>query len=189
MYMNMQKYAKFLYITLEGKSEKLVVFQTEVLFSLPRQKTKLQNSKKGIVIIMTRREAREALFTLIYEMSFHKENGAGEIFEKEAEQRALDDPYISTGLSGTFEHIDEIDSFISQNAIGWKLERLSRVSHAILRLGCYEMIYTDLPVKIAINEAVELAKKYDHDQAPSFVNGILNSIADKNDLKNKPENK
>ena len=138
--------------------------------------------------IMTRREAREALFTLIYEMSFHKENEASEIFEKEAEQRDLGDPYISEGLSGTFAHIEEIDSLISQNAIGWKLERLSKVSHAILRLGCYEMIYTDLPVRIAINEAVELAKKFDHDQAPSFINGILNSIADKNDLKSKAEN-
>ena len=57
-----------------------------------------------------------------------------------------------------------------------------------MRLACYEMLYTDLPVRIAINEAVELAKKYDHDQAPSFINGILNSIADKKELKDKPEN-
>ena len=138
---------------------------------------------------MTRREAREALFTLIYEAPFYKENEVSEIFEREAGERDLGDPYISEGLSGTFANIEEIDKLISENSIGWKLERLSKVSHAILRLGCYEMMYTDIPVRIAINEAVELAKKYDHDQAPSFINGILNSIADKNDLKNKPENK
>ena len=138
---------------------------------------------------MTRREAREALFTLIYETPFYKENEVSEIFEKEAAERDLGDPYIIDGLSGTFAHIEEIDKLISENSIGWKLERLSKVSHAILRLGCYEMMYTDIPVRIAINEALELAKKYDHDQAPSFINGILNSIADKNDLKNKPENK
>lgn len=138
---------------------------------------------------MTRREAREALFTLIYEAPFYKENKVSEVFEKEASERDLGDPYISEGLSGTFAHIEEIDSLISENSIGWKLERLSRVSHAILRLGCYEMVYTDIPVRIAINEAVELAKKFDHDQAPSFINGILNSIADKNGLKDKPENK
>jgi len=137
---------------------------------------------------MTRREAREALFTLIYEAPFYKETEISEIFEKEAEERDLGDPYISEGFSGTFEHIEEIDELIAQNLVGWKLERISKVSHAILRLGCYEMIYTDIPVKIAINEALELAKKYDHDQAPSFINGILNAIADKNDLKNKPEN-
>ena len=90
---------------------------------------------------MTRREAREALFTLIYEAPFYKENKVSEVFEKEASERDLGDPYISEGLSGTFAHIEEIDSLISENSIGWKLERLSRVSHAILRLGCYEMVY------------------------------------------------
>ncbi len=138
---------------------------------------------------MTRREAREALFGLIYEIPFHKEDNTAELVDKECEMRLLDDPYIKEGAVGIFENIDEIDALISESAIGWKLERLSRVSHAIMRLGCYEMLYTDLPVKIAINEAVELAKKFDHDQSPSFINGILNSIADKKDLKNKPEKK
>ncbi len=137
---------------------------------------------------MTRREAREALFGLIYEVPFHKDENIVDIVDKECETRLLEDPYIKEGAVGIFEHIEEIDTLISENAIGWKLERLSRVSHAIMRLGCYEMLYTGLPVKIAINEAVELAKKYDHDQAPSFINGILNSIADKTDIKNKPEN-
>ncbi len=138
---------------------------------------------------MTRREAREALFKLIYERPFHSGESVSETAEREIREMGLDDPYITDGFSGTFENIDEIDSLISESAIGWKLGRLSRVSHAIMRLACYEMIYTDLPVRIAINEAVELAKKYDHDQSPSFINGILNSIADKKDLKNKPENK
>lgn len=138
---------------------------------------------------MTRREAREALFKLIYERPFHSEESAVETAEREIREMELDDSYITEGFSGTFENIDEIDALISESAIGWKLRRLSKVSHAIMRLACYEMLYTDLPVRIAINEAVELAKKYDHDQAPSFINGILNSIADKKDLKNKPENK
>lgn len=137
---------------------------------------------------MTRREAREALFKLIYERPFHQGESLDETVERKLGDMELDDKYITEGVQGVFEHIEEIDALISESAIGWKLNRLSRVSHAIMRLGCYEMLYTELPVRIAINEAVELAKKYDHDQAPSFINGILNSIADKKDLKNKPEN-
>ncbi len=140
---------------------------------------------------MTRREAREALFTLIYEMPFCKEQNADEILERElmAREESIDDNYIKESFKGTFENISEIDALISENAIGWSFERLTKVSLAIMRLCCYEMIYTDLPVKIAINEAVELAKKYDHDQAPSFINGVLNNIANKRGLKDKPENK
>ena len=145
---------------------------------------------------MTRREAREALFTLVYEMSFCKEGTEGgeiesaeEIARKRSEYRDLDDPYIKEGIEGVLSKLSDIDLLISENAIGWKLERLSKVSHSIMRLACYEMVYTDLPVNIAINEALELAKKYDHDQAPAFINGVLNSIADKLGLKDKPENR
>lgn len=138
---------------------------------------------------MTRREAREALFKLIYEIPFHGDETISEITEKESVIEDIDDAYVKDSVSGIFEKIEEIDALIEDSAIGWKLGRLSRVSHAIMRLACYEMLYTDLPVRIAINEAVELAKKYDHDQAPSFINGVLNSVADKKDLKNKPENK
>ena len=138
---------------------------------------------------MTRREAREILLTLIYERSFHTEETVEETLKREMDERHIDDQYVESGFLGTFSKVEEIDALISENSIGWKIGRLSRISHAIMRLACYEMLYTDLPVRIAINEAVELAKKYDHDQASSFINGILNAIADKKDLKNKPENK
>ena len=68
---------------------------------------------------------------------------------------------------------------------GWKLSRLSKVTLAILRLAVYEMLYDKLAYNIVINEAVELAKKYDEEKAPKFVNGILNNIADSAGLKNK----
>ena len=137
---------------------------------------------------MTRREARETLFKLIYERPYHKEEAAEDTLARELEELGIDDSYVADGFKGTFDNIDEIDGLISENSIGWKINRLSKVSHAIMRLACYEMLYTDLPVNIAINEAVELAKKYDHDQAPSFINGILNTIANKKGLKDKPEN-
>ena len=88
------------------------------------------------------------------------------------------------------EHKEEIDELIADCAVNWNFNRLSATSLAVMRLATYEMIYSDdVPFSIAINEAVEIAKKYDHDQSSSFINGILNTIADKKELKNKPENK
>lgn len=76
------------------------------------------------------------------------------------------------------ERIDEIDEKINQVAKGWKTERMGKADLAILRLAVYEMLYDeDVPVKVAINEAVELAKKYGGDESPAFVNGILGKIA------------
>lgn len=132
---------------------------------------------------MTRREEREALFALLFEMSFSEITAAEDILEIEKTQRDYDAAYILDGYHGVIMHIDEIDLLIEGNAKGWKLSRLSRVTLAILRLAVYEMLYTDLFFAVAINEAVELAKKYDHEKAPSFINGILNKIATDKGLK------
>lgn len=132
---------------------------------------------------MTRREEREALFALLFEMSFSEITAAEDILEIEKTQRDYDAAYILNGYHGVIEHIEEIDLLIESNAKGWKLSRLSRVTLAILRLAVYEMIHTDLFFAVAINEAVELAKKYDHEKAPSFINGILNKIATDKGLK------
>ncbi len=132
---------------------------------------------------MTRREEREALFALLFEMSFSEITAAEDILEIEKTQRDYDAAYILDGYHGVIEHIEEIDLLIESNAKGWKLSRLSRVTLAILRLAVYEMLCTDLFFAVAINEAVELAKKYDHERAPSFINGILNKIATDKGLK------
>ena len=80
--------------------------------------------------------------------------------------------------------LETIDSKISENAKGWKLERLSKVSLAIMRICVYEMLFCeDIPFNISINEAVELAKKFDYDKAPSFINGVLNKVAENEGLK------
>ena len=87
-----------------------------------------------------------------------------------------DDDFVRGLYFGTVEHIDEIDAVISANARGWKLERLSGVSRAVLRMGVYEMLFTDVPDSVAVNEAVEIIKKYDDEKARPFVNGILNAV-------------
>ncbi len=132
---------------------------------------------------MKRREAREALFVLLYEMSFNDSCELEGVIEREKENRDIDDDYILSSIRGIYMHMSDIDEKISENAHGWKLERLSKISHAIMRISVYEMLYADIPFTVSINEAVELAKKYDHDQAPTFINGILNTIATASGLK------
>jgi len=131
---------------------------------------------------MTRREAREELFKLVYEKNIRSES-ATEIYEAESLERDISDKYIKKAFVGIFEKVDEIDALISENARGWKIHRLSKVTLAIIRISVYEMLFGEIPVSISINEAIELAKKYADDSAPSFVNGILNTIAKQKGLK------
>ena len=78
---------------------------------------------------------------------------------------------------GVCSNLKEIDEYISRYATNWRLERMAYVDRNILRMGCYELIFcTDIPVKVAINEAVELAKKYSGPEAGKFVNGILDKV-------------
>lgn len=133
---------------------------------------------------MRRRDARDALFVLLYEMSFNAPEELEETILKAKETREIEDAYIMQSVHGIYEHLDEIDQKIVAHAHGWSFERLSRTTLAIMRISVYEMHYADIPYTISINEAVELAKKYDHDQAPTFINGILNAIATASGLKN-----
>ena len=134
---------------------------------------------------MKRREAREALFTLLYEMTFNTKDELEITVANARERRDLEDEYILSSVYGVYEHLEDIDALIEQNAERWSIKRISKTTLSILRLSVYEMIYAKIPYTISINEAVELAKKYDHDQAPVFINGILNAIASKKGLKDK----
>jgi N utilization substance protein B len=134
---------------------------------------------------MKRREAREYAFKLVYELGVQTEKDTVSLIEDTArEQEFTPDGYIENVVQGITEKKDELDALISESAKGWKLERLSAASLAIMRLAAYEMLYVeDVPFSVAINEAVELAKTYDHEKAPKFINGTLNAIAEKKGLK------
>lgn len=126
---------------------------------------------------MTRRQAREEAFILIFEKQFNLLE-VSEILEIAKEVRDLEpDDYIKTVFSGVYDNLDTIDAIISENAIGWKINRISKVSLCILRLAIYEMKYIDdIPPSVSINEAVELAKKYATKEDASFINGILSTV-------------
>ena len=88
-----------------------------------------------------------------------------------------DKAFILSEVEGTREHMAEIDALIEQSAKGWDPERMNKVDLTILRLAVYEMKFAETPVGVAINEAVELAKKFSSDEAPAFINGVLGKAA------------
>lgn len=127
---------------------------------------------------MTRSQAREAAFLIVFEKSF-TEAEIEEIVNasKEVRELVVNDFAISLA-KGTVSHIPQLDAQIEPNLKKWTKNRLSRVSLAALRLAVYEMQYVeDVPVSVSINEAVELTKKYATEEDAAFINGVLGSIA------------
>jgi len=123
---------------------------------------------------MQRREARELVLHILYEREFIDTPLAELISERDAgDQRQ----YLEQTLDGVVEHMEDLDKTIDQYALGWRVERLAVLDRNILRLGLYELLHApEIPAEVAIDEAVELAKKYGTDNAPSFINGILDRV-------------
>jgi len=89
-----------------------------------------------------------------------------------------DEEYIKNTFFGIFENIEQIDDIISGSIIGWEYNRISKISMSLLRIAVYEILYVeDIPVSVAINEAVELSKRYDYSEAYTFINGVLGAVA------------
>ena len=129
---------------------------------------------------MSRREARETVLGLLFETEFRVDESSKEIFAISQEDREIPaDSYVEKAYFSICENREEIDGMIGKYAKGWKTSRLSKLSRSILRLAVYEMMYeNEIPYSVSINEAVELAKKYDEDRARPFINGVLNAVKD-----------
>lgn len=127
---------------------------------------------------MTRREAREVAFALLFENTF-SEDGIETVIADAKEADTLQPNAFAEQLAlGTVEKMEEVDNAIESAAHKWKVERMSRVSVSVMRLAAYEMLFVDdIPVSVSINEAIELAKKYGGDEDAAFVNGVLGGIA------------
>ncbi len=127
---------------------------------------------------MSRRKSREQAFALLFEKSF---NDAPVMELAQGAQDAREciiEPFALSLAQGAEEKLAELDARIDTYSHKWSRERISRVSLAVLRLAIYEMLFEDsVPVSVAINEAVELAKRYGGEEDSSFVNGILGSIS------------
>ena len=132
--------------------------------------------------VMTRKQAREEAFILIFEKEFN-DYALEDILSLAEEVRDLKvDEYIKNVFFGVFVNLEKIDEIISQNAVGWSIKRITKTALAILRLAIYEnKFYSEIPVSVSINEAVELAKKYATKEDASFINGILSTVAKQNE--------
>ena len=143
---------------------------------------------------MTRADAREVAVHLIYAREFtgeepehvvavrlQKEYYAqlaqeNEVYAERPSKNQLG--YIDTVVAGVASRVDELNSEISKYSIGWDISRISRLTRAVMQLAIFETLYMeDVPVGVAVSEAVRLAKKYDGDDTGAFVNGILGSFA------------
>ena len=89
------------------------------------------------------------------------------------EMKDQDYDYIKEIIGGFLQNKEEIDAIINKNLVDWNFERLSKIDLSIMRIALYEIKYLHVPYKVAINEAVELAKLYSGDKSPSFINGVL----------------
>ena len=129
---------------------------------------------------MNRKTARENAFILLFEKTIKADETFEEIFTKATVERGLEvDEYVKKVFFGNAENERIIDMKIDECLLGWKKERVSYVAKAVLKLSAYELMFMeDIPVKVSINEAIELSKKYDDDNAYVFVNGVLNKIAE-----------
>ena len=133
---------------------------------------------------MKRRELREHVFQLLFRVEFNSSEEMDEqvsmYFDGVREEETLaekDETYITEKYKKIVEKIPEIDEMLNASAKGWKTSRMGRVDLTILRLAVYEMKFDeDIPEKVAINEAVELSKKFGGDESPAFINGVLGSF-------------
>lgn len=130
---------------------------------------------------MTRREAREHLFRMLFRKDFYNEDDLNEQVElyfslmREPEEKEVEE--LTNRFHLILDKLDEIDSMIEGAASGWKLNRLGKVELTLLRIATYEIRFDDtIPTPVAINEAVEIAKKFGEDNSPGFINGILAKI-------------
>lgn len=130
---------------------------------------------------MNRRRSREIAMALVFEMSINKEdyNDILENYKENTEEdlKNIDLDYITRILKGIQENSEEIDKKIEQYLVNWKLNRLSKIDLAILRICTYELMNEeDIPNAVSVNEGIELAKKYSEDKSFQFINGVLDNI-------------
>ena len=141
---------------------------------------------------MQRSAMRELAFKLIYGLEMQKDEENLEQVEIFVENNEITDEkvkeYLKDIQKGLIENSEEINSLIEKNLKeNWSLDRVSKINLSLIKIAIYEMLYKDVPYKVAINEVVELAKKYSDDSAPVFINGILASVVKDKNLENKKD--
>lgn len=126
--------------------------------------------------VLKLRQSREQCFTVFFEMNF-TDDSVEDILDNAVESRFIEaDDFTMSMLNNFSANREEIDEIITKNIKGWTLKRLSKVTLSVLRFGITELKFLNTPVKVAINEAIELSKKYSTPKEAAFVNGVLGSV-------------
>lgn len=131
-----------------------------------------------------RRKSRELALQFLYGHDFQGRSGDEQAVMDELDEFAASFdtgektfPYARQVIIGLCEHLPEIDGLLATHAKNWRLERMTVVDRNVLRIAAYEMLYSDdVPVQVAINEALEIAKRYSTSDAVAFINGILDAL-------------
>lgn len=129
---------------------------------------------------MQRSVMRELAFKLIYSVEVQKDNAEEQVdlfIESNNVENEIAINYLKDVVKGLKDNNEEIEKLISDNLKeNWSINRISKINVSLIKIAIYEMLYKNVPYKVAINEVVELAKKYADDSAPVFINGILASV-------------
>lgn len=130
-----------------------------------------------------RSELREIAMKCLYQVYIMKPtNIEYDINSIIHEQLELENDFVNDLVTGALEKEEEIDSLANKYLSNWTIDRLNKVDKAILSIGIYELVYTDIPSVVAINEALELSKKYSDEAVTKMINGVLDNIYHNEDL-------
>ena len=127
--------------------------------------------------VKTRSELREIVMRVLYQVNLLKETKVEyDISELIKEQLEIENEFVNGSVNGVIAHQDKIVEYANKYLKDWTIDRLNKVDQAILSLGIYELLYTDTPSVVAINEAIELSKKYSDKSVTKMINGVLDKI-------------
>lgn len=129
------------------------------------------------MIKTNRSQLREKIMTILYQIFLYEKNKISyDVNTIIKQQMIIDDEFVNKIVNGVIEHCKEIDDIANKYLKDWNISRLGKTDQAILRMGIYELLYTDTPDIVCINEAIELAKKYSDKAVIGMINGVLDKI-------------
>lgn len=133
--------------------------------------------KEGPIMAVTRSELREKIMTILYQISLYQTNKIEyNIDDVISENMPIENEFVKEMVYGVITYRDTLDEIANKLLSNWTISRLDSMGQEILRMGIYEMKYTDTPDLVVINEAVELAKKYSDDSVRKMINAVLDKL-------------
>lgn len=126
---------------------------------------------------MNRTELRKKIMTILYQIFLYQANNVDyDTDEVIKETMPIENEFVNDMVKGVLEYKNDIDKIANKNLKDWNIDRLGKTDQAILRMGIYELVYTETPEVVAINEAVELAKEYSDEKVKNMINAVLDNV-------------